>query len=631
MRTVLVCALATSAAFCASTLQAQGKPQADAASARTFVIHFSTRDLAEFEKVAALAQVLKRHGRVEMVVSTLAEKSAYDIPKGGSPWHEYAAFVSAPYKFFPPKILAPYIPAAHVAKNRAALMRRVGILRRFGYAAAFYTAEPNFLPEAFYEKYPHLRGARSDHPRRSRKEAFSPCVDRPEVRAMIAESMEALVRAVPELHSYQVKTNDAGPGLCWSYWLYSGPNGPAACKDVNVGVRVRGMFDAMNAGAQRAGGKLDITFSGLFHDEDEQPLIREHLPPNVTFGRSRARVGIGTGVTGTYPVKGVFNPLALLRATGRLSRPGVKTVAISFRVSYDRGGELPETVAKVFDIVDDALRRPVSGEEATLARLREYCVKWGGAKHADILLGALVALDETMRFRRQKPLSGFSSLYGCVSVRWITRPLVAMPDKLTPDEEAYFLPYVFNPHVNEARMDTIDIHGKRLNLGPVAEGADPRFDAVDEYRKRVDSVARVLEHLDGAPEEEFFRGVARSLRITASFVRSANNFYAMQIVRDRNKEKLTGAPRIPPKTPTRTGDPDLLLMDRYMRDELDNAAELIDLLEAGGIRRLTLAKTPAEEDTFVLGPDLVAQLKRKRTIMRRHWLDASRYMTTPFK
>jgi hypothetical protein len=37
------------------------------------------------------------------------------------------------------------------------------------------------------------------------------------------------------------------------------------------------------------------------------------------------------------------------------------------------------------------------------------------------------------------------------------------------------------------------------------------------------------------------------------------------------------------------------------------------------------------EDTFLLGPNLVDQLKLKRKIMLNHWTDIEGYMATPFK
>ena len=68
-----------------------------------------------------------------------------------------------------------------------------------------------------------------------------------------------------------------------------------------------------------------------------------------------------------------------------------------------------------------------------------------------------------------------------------------------------------------------------------------------------------------------------------------------------------------------------------MRDELDNTLELIDLLENGGMDLINHANDQKVEDTFLLGSDLIEQLKQKRKIMLDHWLDGEDYMTIPFK
>jgi len=68
-----------------------------------------------------------------------------------------------------------------------------------------------------------------------------------------------------------------------------------------------------------------------------------------------------------------------------------------------------------------------------------------------------------------------------------------------------------------------------------------------------------------------------------------------------------------------------------MRDELDNTQELIDLLENGGMDLINHANDQKREDTFLLGSDLIEQLKQKRKIMLDHWLDGEDYMTIPFK
>jgi hypothetical protein len=77
--------------------------------------------------------------------------------------------------------------------------------------------------------------------------------------------------------------------------------------------------------------------------------------------------------------------------------------------------------------------------------------------------------------------------------------------------------------------------------------------------------------------------------------------------------------------------PDLQLMNAFMRDELENTAELLSILENGGIGLMLLAKHPRDEDTFLLGPDLIEQLKKKMKAMRRHWRDAASHLAMPHK
>jgi hypothetical protein len=125
--------------------------------------------------------------------------------------------------------------------------------------------------------------------------------------------------------------------------------------------------------------------------------------------------------------------------------------------------------------------------------------------------------------------------------------------------------------------------------------------------------------------------MAMALRIYSSVVRSCANFNDAQIIRNRNREVLAGPIHRPNKIPTWTGDQDLLDFNEIMRDELDNTTELIQLLENGGMDLINHAHEPALEDTFLLGPDLVENLKQKRKIMLDHWLDIEGYLTSPFK
>ena len=73
------------------------------------------------------------------------------------------------------------------------------------------------------------------------------------------------------------------------------------------------------------------------------------------------------------------------------------------------------------------------------------------------------------------------------------------------------------------------------------------------------------------------------------------------------------------------GDQRLRDLQRITRAEIDNAQELIRLLEtAGGTRLLITATKESEEDIFLLPPQLVPQLRKKIEIMLRHELDSHR-------
>lgn len=185
------------------------------------------------------------------------------------------------------------------------------------------------------------------------------------------------------------------------------------------------------------------------------------------------------------------------------------------------------------------------------------------------------------------------------------------------------MPHVFNPSEIEARMDYTDIHGAHRTLTP---------GVVNNYVSMINRTISSLNKLSVyAPEKVFLQNMVKALKIHSSIYRSIGNFAEAQAIRDRNAEKLALSPHRPDKTPTWEGDPELQAFNTLMRDELDNTQELIDVLEDGGMEFIAHSKNSKYEDTFLLGPNLIEQLKLKRKIMVKHWTDIEGYMTTPFK
>ena len=102
----------------------------------TFVIMSATRTAADFEVLAQQAARLNSRGRVEIGVSSLAERTLADIPPGGSPWHDYTTCLPALGKFFPHRDLQPFVDGEHVKRNQTLLREKLSICRTHKLAAA---------------------------------------------------------------------------------------------------------------------------------------------------------------------------------------------------------------------------------------------------------------------------------------------------------------------------------------------------------------------------------------------------------------------------------------------------------------------------------------------------------------
>lgn len=592
---------------------------------RTFLFSNASRDLEEFRAFAKLASSLKSYGRVQIDIGVLADKSWHETPRG-SPWHEYASYNSAPAKFFPHPRIAPYFPADWVARNRALLLAKAAILREMGLDAAFTGKETHFLPESFFRDYPHLRGPRVDHPRRATKEEFSWCVDLDKTLEMIEWMTAELKRNVPEIKTILTKTNDAGSGICWAAALYSGANGPEHCRGRNSGIRVKELMEAIHRGARKGGGDVDIRIHSSNFWQNEEDVVLSLLPPSTYIeGRDPTAMSIGSLLNEAYPIRGMIDPLAILTAMEKYDDPRTKTVSLGFTSMYARADESLGTIERTLEIVRDWIEEPAHGLTARLSKLRKLAARWGGERNADELFEAFYRVNEAFRLK-QAVAPKYSNFYCGVSVRHLTRPLLFKPDVLKPEDEAYFLPYVFNIYESEARNDYIDLHGSRIT-GP-ARWEDAGLQSALQSALRA---ARTLENLKDGPQGRWLSQLAVSLRMWVSEVRSIHNFYFAQLIRDRHNEVLAGNPRRPDKTITWTGDPDYLEWMKLQRAEFDNVNDLIGLLESGGVEFVSRAKTPQCEDTFVLGPDILGALRRKSRIMRAHWLDVQHYLAAPLK
>ena len=599
------------------------------AGEKIFVLQNCSRDLETFRPLAHQAARLNNYGQVMVNVAALADRTWYEVPEFRSPWHQYTCHISAPWKFYPHPKIAKHIPDDWAAKNRKLLENKAAICRDLGVDAFFEGRFSHFLPASFFHEYPGLRGPRVDHPRRSNRQEFSLCTDIPETNEMISWMTAEMVCNVPEIKLLWTGANDAGSGLCWAEALYTGKNGPAHCSHINAGERIRNLCNTIQEGAQQGGGDMSVVFAHANLWRNERDVVSPLLPEKSYLYEGDPRfISLSTMISRAWPVKGLINPVELIEAMERYNDPEVEFVLFSPLGAYYRDDDNPETVSKMIETAIDCIEQPAVGLKQRQEKLYKLSMRWGGEEHVDRLYEAFSLIDQAISdIAASTPYyAGYNAINCAVSMRHLTRPLLIKPDLLTPEEESFFLPHIFNPNENEARMDYIDYHGTRM-VGTPLFNHPPLKNAF----KKVIEAASLLEGAEGAPEQAWLTRMAISIRMYVSIFRSIHNFYHGQLIREKFAEVLAGEPRIPPKFDTWVGDPEYEEWYAILRDELDNTSEMIRLLESGGLQLMALAPDEQWEDSFYMGPDLLDEVKMKLKLMERHWLDAQSYLFSPQK
>ncbi|HYF49075.1 MAG TPA: hypothetical protein VEJ63_06705 [Planctomycetota bacterium] len=593
---------------------------------RVFAIYrLPLTDLKVFEQFCRAMSRLKSYGRVQVDIASVTGIDQHEMPNNRSSWHEYTRWLISLFNIFPHPKAASHIPDALVKRNRDLVLAKAAIVRQCALEVFFQSQEPHFMPESFFREFPHLRGPRIDHPRRSNHEEFSLCTDLPETLEMYEWSMAQFKKAVPELACFQFNTNDAGGGFCWAAAQYAGPNGPKHCRHRNAGERVRGFLDALNRGAEAGGGKVELRIDHANFWNNERELVRQMMPPNAQFSDGIVKAGINEG---THPVRAFVDPVGIASSIERFRSSGFPRLHIPVGAPDNCGYVTVEALERAIDVIEESLRTSSAGVVPKVATIRKVSTGWAGEKNADELTDAFFNLNNAIG--KVQMLAPFFGPIVCgVTMRFTTRPLVFNPELLTKEEESYFLPYIFNTSEQEARSDYNDCHGGKLpfNVSNGSRSHPALLGALDG----IVAAAKRVEKLSDAAQSGWLRQLALSARMWASMIRSCHNFYFAQLIRDAKRAVLLTGIKDRPKEATFSGDADLLPWNELMRDEYDNANELLAMLKTGGAELISRASEPNGETSFLLGPDVIGAVTKKLEIMRAHWLDVEKYLATPHK
>lgn len=526
------------------------------------------------------------------------------------------------FKLVCPPELKEFLPQEHIAECFALFKARCDILKEIGLKPALFSNEPFWLPEEVYRKHPSWRGARCDHPRRSRKPYYSPCIDNPEVLSMYRYAVRELCRQTG-LDFIHFMSNDSGGGLCWSTGTYVGPNGPVSCKERSMADRVLGFLDAMTDGAREAGVELTVHFNSDIDFKAKEisvstacPRLKDNQIVNKMNQKGETVVTciLDLGAPG-QPVKKIPRMVRFVRFAQRMlsSKTPVTIVDIP-RSDFD----------EACLILEIAKQKNPQDMSDCLAVLKQAAELLAGPKQAGTLVDAWYHIDEAYEHLSHTGLDLI--MYGCQHQRWINRPLVLFPMELSEEDRSYYRRYQFQALTQEEANDLLNLQGIEGVRGFTAV-----FMLTETMKKAIRSISEAIEGVEilfdteTDPEKKGkWKLFKKRLEVERCFFR--NVIHAAQFQELVDRTDFENPPVRMLRWPTRN-DSRIEEFQNITRSEIDNSYELADLLK-DDLEEVLLCTSPEKEDIFVYSTDFVKQMIHKAEIMLDHMNDGSRVYET---
>ena len=579
------------------------------------------RSLADFRRFAESAAA---SGATHVALNEIP-KSRWqrNDPRDPHPEWEYWTVWSRPhigvFKLAQLPELAAWIPQDEVAQNMALMEARCAVLRKLGLRALIEAHEPMWLPEGAYEAHPHWRGPEVQHPSISRVSYHSPCLDQPEVLAMYRKGMAQICRRLPEVDCYTMLTNDSSAGICWAH-TYPGKNGPRACRNVPLIDRVIGFLDTLQAGAADAGRELTVNLFNAGFWIDGQARYRMPLKTGQCLdGMDRDDQALisGSGSNNwfggyVYPALGIPKPLSFLDEVEKAVAGPAQYVSVSV-------GNSEALLTDVYRAFRDT---PSRGLPSRLAILRRVAADRVGEENAETLVDIWADIERASDTARYCIRGSPMMIIGPLMTRWTIMPLVPDVYGLSAEETRYF-------QVGRLAKTEIEALDYDYSLGRREERGESGVQhvllemqlAVNRLEAAAAAAERLAAKIAKPSAAQELLDLARRIKVLASLHLTCKNFTAYTyILATRGADDGFAVVR---DVYNSTGTPSVNLgrweLCSIARDEMDNALALANLLEASPAPLLPLAPTAAEEDGLNFAPNLVEQLRKKVSIMLKHW------------
>ena len=219
---------------------------------------------------------------------------------------------------------------------------------------------------------------------------------------------------------------------------------------------------------------------------------------------------------------------------------------------------------------------------------------------------------------------GHIFVLGTVQQRWLTRPLVAFPHELKPEEKNYYREFQFQAQTEADADNMLDLQANRwlsgiggLNLYRMIYNR-----TMPTLKQAIAQTADLVKFAVNDEAAAYLTALNQKLRAWKCIMANALNVINFQMyidITDYTAEVKDHTPVI-----SEQGDIRFYKMSEIIRKEINNTITLIDILSEAEQPILHQAPTKEFENIMLLGPDLIDQLKKKITIMENHRRDIER-------
>ncbi len=562
-----------------------------------------------------------RLGFTHCTVNSLADGPPFESGPPGDVYSWFYDYSPDLDQFVDSTLLRGYYPAEYLAANLAALKANAALAERYGLIPGLHINSPRSMPEAFWERYPYLRGARVDHPRESFRPRYTLALAHPAVREHYRELVRNILREVPAIGFIHLWTNDSGAGFEFVSSLYAGRNGgPYLIREWKSDAEI----------ARAAAGNV-LGYLGLLRDECAAVNPDFRLICDIaSFGAERRYIasslgnGIDAGAFGSFAggvsrreqgvldfvgawmhvredpgcpcVIGVPSPVLLHERLARALRDGVRGVLAS---------PAPPSLAP-FDVNGEVIRSLQFFPSRPLGEiLARAALAWAGESGARDLVAIWLLADEAVRsLPAGVPLGTFAYPWFRLSVRPFVPDIGAIPE----GERAYYERYMLATFNNPAR---VDLNNDMLWNFLTVEEALEKGGAFDiavfpPLEKAVAAAAEALRRAPSAEAGRVFADVRDRLRAWRSYALTLRNMLAWTA----SVHGYLGAAPGPGRDRWRT------LCREMVQSELQNARDLLRLWRESDVAFMPVAAHGETLHTY--GTNFGELLGEKIRLMELH-------------